>query len=218
MKNPIFEDGQKVARVDTLPAEALVNRREKSAKMEMTELMRKQSAADFIGQLRPGMHLYGFSKGQFSLIDVIDALLAQTGPAEVAISTWTAASADLGRLAQIMTQRQFTNLRFLIDFSFQRRQPSVLQTIRQTYGMDAVRVAKNHAKFILVKAGPWRLTVRTSMNLNFNPRFEDIDLKDDEQIYTFIDSVLTRIWEQFPSNPASQTVRQHSFDFSRFAG
>lgn len=38
---------------------------------------------------KPGDDICGITNGQFSLIDIIDHVLTQTGPADVAIATWT---------------------------------------------------------------------------------------------------------------------------------
>ena len=49
------------------------------------------SARQAIGQLARGMELYILTYGQFSLIDALIAIVEQTGPADVTLSTWTAA-------------------------------------------------------------------------------------------------------------------------------
>jgi len=41
--------------------------------------------------------IFGFTKGQFSMVDLLEALLERTGEADVMISTWTAATRDLQR-------------------------------------------------------------------------------------------------------------------------
>ena len=40
-----------------------------------------ESAQNAVGMLEPGIELYGLTMGQFSLIDLILAVLRQTGPA-----------------------------------------------------------------------------------------------------------------------------------------
>ena len=47
------------------------------------------TAFEAIGPLEPGCEIFGFTKGQFSLMDLITAILSQTGPASVDISTCT---------------------------------------------------------------------------------------------------------------------------------
>ena len=56
------------------------------------------SAAEAVGPLHHGIEVYGLSKGQFSLIELLEYVIGVTGPADVVISTWTAAGADLAQL------------------------------------------------------------------------------------------------------------------------
>jgi hypothetical protein len=57
------------------------------------------SAGDIIGPIAPGNDICGVTNGQFSLVDIIEHLLSQTGPADVSIATWTMGiyDADAGR-------------------------------------------------------------------------------------------------------------------------
>ena len=47
------------------------------------------TAAQIIGPIKPGDDICGITNGQFSLIDVVEHVLNQTGPADVAIATRT---------------------------------------------------------------------------------------------------------------------------------
>ena len=80
-------------------------------------------ASEAIGQIEHGCEIFGLNKGQFSLIDIIEHCLNATGPADVLISTWTAAGADLGFANALMTSGAIRDLRFVVDFSFPTRQP-----------------------------------------------------------------------------------------------
>lgn len=180
-------------------------------------LKRKETAKEFMLPLEPGMHQYGFSKGQFSLIDVIDTLTETLPGGDLDISTWTAAKADLGRLEEIFTSDKVKRLRMLLDFSFQRRQPSLIHSIRKRYGLDALRITRNHAKFLAYKKDEWRIVVRTSMNLNFNPRLEDVDICDNAPLYDFLDDILNQIWKRHdPKEQMRQKVKDLGLDFSSF--
>jgi hypothetical protein len=46
-----------------------------------------RSAAEAIGPIEAGIEVFGLSKGQFSLIDIIEHCLKASGPADVVIST-----------------------------------------------------------------------------------------------------------------------------------
>src|SRR5690625_4414395 len=122
-------------KLEQLGSEQLVFRgEEESARRMNVELFRKQEAREFLGEIHPGMHLFGLSKGQFSLIDLIEAITEQIPKIELTLSTWTAASANLSRLEAMIAEGRFETVRFLFDFSFQRRQPGLIHEIRKKFG------------------------------------------------------------------------------------
>jgi len=57
-----------------------------------------------------------------------------------------------------------------------------------------VRVAQNHAKFAIFQNKTWRIVLRSSMNLNMNPRFEDFQIAHDPELATFLNAILDEIW------------------------
>ena len=59
--------------------------------------------AEAVGEITTGCEIYGLTKGQWSLIDLIEYCLETTGPAELIISTWTAANADIGFANALLT-------------------------------------------------------------------------------------------------------------------
>jgi hypothetical protein len=58
-------------------------------------------------------------------------------------------------------------------------------------------MTRTHAKFALVSGNDWNISIRTSMNFNANPRFEQFDLDDNPQIFEFfyglVDSLFTLV-------------------------
>ena len=215
-ENPLFKTGIKTTNPDQFEAPHVYNERPGMTKPELMRLMRKQNAAEFIGEMAPGIHRFGVSKGQFSLIDLIEGITDQIGKCDLSLSTWTAARADLTRLEDLLATR-FNSVRFLLDFSFQRRQPALIAQIRKLFGDESIVVTRNHAKFMLLKKDDWRLVVRTSMNLNFNPRLEDVDIKDDPELFDFLDAILAEFFEKHdPKAQADKGVKALGQEFSAF--
>lgn len=157
---------------------------------------RGQSARRALGNIGPGCEIYGFTKGQFSLIHLLEAILEQTGPAHVVISTWSAAYGDIERLKFWIENGMVKSLRVIMDFSFASRKTEVCEIMRAALGDDRLRVTVCHAKFILIKVDAWRLVVRTSMNLNHNPRFENFEISDCAAMFEFMDAIVDEVWEQ----------------------
>jgi hypothetical protein len=119
---------------------------------------------------------------------------ATTGPANLQISTWTAARHEIQKLAEFHRDGKLLSVRWLVDFTFARRDPEAAHQIRKTFGVETIRVARCHAKFALFGNEEWKLVLRSSMNLNMNPRTEDFTISNDPEIYAFIASILDRVW------------------------
>lgn len=132
--------------------------------------------------------------GKFSLIDVIEHVLEATGPADVVVSTWTAANSDIGFARRLFDDGRITSLRFLVDYSFLVRQPAYAAGLRAAFGDDAIRVTKNHAKFVIVRNKTWNVAIRTSMNLNECRRLENVEISDDKRLCEFLEEVMETIF------------------------
>ena len=201
-KNPLLEASTAAVDMAEIFAgrPAQVRSRGGARKKELRKLTRKETAAQAVAGLTNDMDIFGFTRGQFSLIELLEAVLGITGPAHIFLSTWTAAAADLTEVLQFLKTGKVLSAKFLIDFSFQRRQPEVAESIRQKFGADAIRVTKNHAKFFLVENAGWGLTCKTSMNLNTNPRFEDFDLSNDSALFAFMKDITNDIFKKHDSH------------------
>lgn len=156
----------------------------------------------------PGMEAFGFNKGQFSVIDLIEAALSYAGPADLTIATWTAADADLRRVASQVESSRVRSVRWLVDYSFETRQPAFCRTMRDLFGDDAIRTTASHAKFALISNDTWKLVLQTSMNLNQNKRLENFWLADDPDLFREFDALVQDIYalqpngEQFGESPS----------------
>jgi len=153
-----------------------------------------ESAKKAIGEIKHGCEIYGFTKGQFSLIDVIEHCLTHTGPADVFIATWSAAAGDIQRAHKFLNNGKILSLKFLVDYSFQSRKPEFCKELVSTFGADAIRVTVTHAKYVLITNDEWNLVIRTSMNLNYNPRFENFEISDDKELALFQQAIVSEIW------------------------
>lgn len=213
--NPLLT-GERIKTVDVeeISVPTVHVRSNRQHRRELRDLRRKQKAAEAIAGLDHERELYGFTKGQFSLLDLMTAVLAVTGPAHVALSTWTAARHEIQALDRLVKEGRLLSMRWLIDFSFSRRDPEAAHQIRQTFGLEAVRVAQNHSKFALFEAPGWEVVLRTSMNLNMNPRFEDFSLAHDPELAAFLRQILTDIWNRQTRSLAHATSREQRQHFA----
>lgn len=156
----------------------------------------KGGAAEMIGGIWPGCEIFGFTKGQFEMLDLIEHLLGQTGPASVDIMTWSAAVRDIERLDMIHRIGRITSMRWILDFSFPSLRKDCFEALVGAFGVESIRTTRMHAKIVNIRNDDWNLVVRSSMNLNKNPRFESIEISDDAQLADFVDVLFCEVFEQ----------------------
>jgi len=152
------------------------------------------TAAESLGEISPGCEIYCLTMGKFSLVDVIEHVLKTTGPADVVLSTWTAANADLGFAFKMMTNGDIRSMKFVVDYSFSHRQPSYCAALREKFGDEAIRFTKNHAKFVTITNDEWSIVIRTSMNLNECKRLESLEVSDDRAMGDFLNEIIDRLF------------------------
>ena len=143
-----------------------------------------------IGRIEPGYRLIGVNNGQFSMLDLIEAIIDQIGPSSVAVSTWTQGRNEIDRVGYLIGSELITSFMLLIDRSFNRRFPDYASHLIASIGSGSVCEADTHAKFALIGNDQYRLCIRTSMNFNRNIRLEQFDIDDDLEIYDFFMSVI----------------------------
>lgn len=169
-----------------------------------------RSAAEAIGVLSTGVDLYGLTRGQFSLVDLIEAVVDQTGPVRLTLATWTASGFEVDQLFRLLKTDRVLSLRLILDRSFPTRHPEYCQAARECYGDDCIRLAPNHAKFVVARNGRWSVAIRTSMNLTCNRRIEHFELSDDAGICDYLDAFADQLWavaaagEQFDQSAGEQ--------------
>jgi hypothetical protein len=195
--NPLLRS-ERVEAVDVgkISAPTVSARRTGLYKRDIRDARRLGAARDAIVQLAPGIELYGFTKGQFSLLDLLQAIFEITGPADFVLSTWTAARHEIQSLQRMSAKGTIRSMRWLVDHTFARRDPGAAYLVRQTFGTEAMRVAQNHAKFALIRNDEWDVVLRTSMNLNMNPRFEDFTVAHDPELAAFLRNIIDEIWSR----------------------
>jgi hypothetical protein len=157
----------------------------KKAKRDMRVITRGV-AVDAIGKLEHGQDVYILTFGQFSLIDALVAILDQTGPADVVISSWTVADAHMEETIAMVESAAIRSLRMIVDRSFRTRQPAYFRRMKELFGADTFREVKSHSKFMVITNDCWNIVVRTSMNLNNNPRLENIEISESSQFADFM--------------------------------
>lgn len=173
----------------------MINRTNRATKRDIRHGLYGQSAASMIGNIQPNCEIFGLTKGDFSIINVIEHILDEIGTADVIISTWTAANVELKYLENFLANKKINNLHLIVDRSFETRQPKYYKMMVEKFG-DIVSTTSTHAKFVLIRNENFNIVVRTSMNLNENKRIENFEISDDKDFYDYLLEVNRDIIQQ----------------------
>lgn len=165
------------------------------------------TATEAIGTIEKNTDTFILTYGQFSLIDAVVAILDQIGPAHVSLSTWTAAHAHLERSAELLGSADLLSFRMIVDRSFQSRQPEYHHHMIELFGAECIRAIRTHAKFIVLRNEHFSVVCRTSMNLNENPRLENIEISEDDDFARFFESIVDEVFREVPAGSNSSTPK-----------
>lgn len=153
------------------------------------------TARDAISGFDRGSHIFGLTKGQFSMIDIAAAALEKVGPASVSVWTWCIAEYEVESFSAFFNDRRVESLRVVMDWAGAQRDMPLTAELQEVFGLDCLRVTKTHAKIVTIQnESGWRVVIRGSMNLNANPRFEQFDISDDAAIFDTVAGVEAELW------------------------
>jgi hypothetical protein len=193
-QNSLFQDTSKAVDLARLAAPQTLRRKRGEKKREVRDQRKTATAVEAIAGLNHDNEIYGFTKGQFSLLNLLQAVFLVTGPAHLSLSTWTAAAHEIESLAAMQARGDIVGIRLLIDFSMARREPAMTAQMRDKLGRDNIRVAQTHSKFCVFQNAEWKVVLRSSMNLNMNPRNEDYTIAHDPELAAFLNRILDEVW------------------------
>lgn len=176
-----------------------------------------KTAAECIGPIETDMAVFAVTRGQFSMIDAVQHCLAEMGPSVLSIWTWCIADYEIETFESLLASRQITSATLVIDRAGEQqvaktrsfrasddkasRQGQLLTRWRAKFGPQSIKVVLNHAKIATLDNGRHKVVVRGSMNLNHNPRFEQLDVTEGNGPFDLIRS----IEQSLPDLPAHYT-------------
>lgn len=152
------------------------------------------NASECIGKIENGMSLFAITRGQFSMIDAILHTISDISePCDVSVWTWAIADYEVESLVRLMIDKRIKSARMLIDFSAKKRNAEIIQKWVEIFGPYSVGYVVNHAKIATVTTQSKKVLLRGSMNLNFNPRYEQLDITEGGADYTLIKEIEAEI-------------------------
>lgn len=137
------------------------------------------NASETIGPCVAGMSLFAITRGQWSMIDAVLHCLDQVGRSKVSLWTWTVAEYEVQVLTRLRIDDRISDGRLVIDHGARVKNSAIIADWKQQFGAGSVRYVINHAKIATVESeSGLRFLLRGSMNLNYNPRFEQFDISE----------------------------------------
>jgi len=152
-----------------------------------------KTAAECIGSIEPGTSLFAITRGQFSMIDAVLACLDQCGPSAISLWTWTIAEYEVECLERLRNDGRVTAATLVIDYGARNKNAELIRQWKNTFGENSVRYVVNHSKIATIESDKFRLLLRGSMNLNFNPRFEQFDLTEGGADFDLVKQIETEL-------------------------
>lgn len=139
-----------------------------------------KSAAEAIGDIESGMHVFSLTRGQWSMIDAILHCMDELGSGlTISLWTWTIAEYEVQVFERLMLDSRIEKATLIIDGGARTKNANLISRWRKSFGDESVKYVLNHAKIATIESPCGKkLLLRGSMNLNFNPRFEQFDLTE----------------------------------------
>lgn len=151
-----------------------------------------------IGHLDADSEIYGVTRGEISLIDIMGHVFTDTNSRDVVLATWTAAAGSIKQFSDMARSRAIRSLRLIVDPSFVTRKPEDCKFLHELFGSEAIRCAPLHAKFCIFSGGRVPVTLRTSMNLNPNTRIESYEISTCPEMASYHLRLVEEIYREFP--------------------
>ena len=167
-------------------------------KTKKLEAFPYQYAREAVSSFEKGSRLIGLTKGQFSLIDLIVALLDKTGPANIVCCTWSAGIKDAKQMHILLNSGKINSFTLVTDYSYSTRQKQYAITVEELFGKENIRTTDIHAKFVLIQNENYNVCIRTSMNLNANRKCENYEIDDDKEVFDFYMNFIEDIFGAMP--------------------
>lgn len=123
-----------------------------------------------IGSVLPGEVCTYWSNGDWSLWELVDYMLKQTGPADIYIATWSISELSARKLVQWMEEGRIKKLIGVVDVRSKNRHPAAFHLSKNIF--SEIRVAYCHAKVTVLVGNGQFISINGSANWTENPRLE----------------------------------------------
>ncbi len=133
-------------------------------------LSKKVQLYDAVKVIGPGHTMHWLSKGQWSMHEMVEAMLLATGPAKLFMSTWTITEEPVRKLFLLKQQGYIQELQCLLDYRIKQRKAAPFQLMNNV--CDRLGLAQCHAKVAVAINEHKAVACVGSANFSRNPRIE----------------------------------------------
>lgn len=119
---------------------------------------------------------------RLQLYDAIEFVLQHTGPAHVAISTFSTSEEFLRRLIRLRSRGQIQSAVLLTDLKASKKTLNLYQFMHNVF--DRVHLADNHSKVVLIHNEQYAFVIVTSQNQTRGNRWESAVICNTPLVYT----------------------------------
>ena len=123
-----------------------------------------------LGNLEVGKHYHFWSRGQWSMHELLDFLLIEVGQSDVFLTTWTITEDPMRKLFLLKQDGIIKKLHCILDHRIKGRKPKPFQLLENT--ADRLKLTECHAKSLVIINDRMPIAVIGSANLSRNPRLE----------------------------------------------
>ena len=148
-----------------------------------------KNVSESIGELKKGMSLFGITRGQFSMIDIIMYIIKRSKPCDITLWTWCIADYEIKCIETLIASKKVKSALLVIDSSARKRNKDLLVKWIENFGHESIRYVVNHSKIATVKTDDRKYLIRGSMNLNNNPRFEQFDIDEGHKGFDMVNQI-----------------------------
>lgn len=168
-----------------------ISSRVKNAGITLKEASQLLSALE-----QDGDSVFGITRGQCSLIDFCLSAIDKVGaPADVSFFTWAVAEYEMQYFQSLLEDGRITGFRLVCDHACLTHRPGFVESVKERFGGDAVRLSATHAKIGMVRGPGGDILIRGSMNLNQNRKLEQFDATMSFELCEWFETVMAEIWE-----------------------
>jgi hypothetical protein len=95
-----------------------------------------------------------------------------------------------------MQSGNIKDFKLIIDRSFATRKGQYTVSVDEIFKPENIRTTNTHSKFVLIKNDKWNICIRSSMNLNENPRCENFELDNDVDIFNLFNNFASELFSK----------------------